>query len=120
MRRADLAERIDTVEHRMDSMEQRLDASFNVLSTQILQSHFETRAAILATLRGEVAGEFSTMRGEMKTMGADLRAHFETAIVDLRGAIREGDEESRRFMMILHEEVLSKFRLIGEGRPSSS
>jgi len=53
-------------------------------------------------------------------MGADLRAHFETAIVDLRGAIREGDEESRRFMMILHEEVLSKFRLIGEGRPSSS
>ena len=31
----------------------------------------------------------------------------------------DGLEESRRFM-ILHEEVLSKFRLIGEGRPSSS
>jgi hypothetical protein len=32
----------------------------------------------------------------------------------------DGLEDSRRFMMILHEEVLSKFRLIGEGRPTSS
>jgi len=97
MRRADLAERIDTVEHRMDSMEQSLDASFAALSTQILQSCRETDDAILG------------LRVEMKALGADLRT-----------AIREADEESRRFMMILHEEVLSKFRLIGEGRPSSS
>jgi len=97
MRRADLAERIDTVEHRMDSMEQRLDASFNALSTQILQSRRESNDAVLG------------LRVGMKALGTDLRT-----------AIREGDEESRRFMMILHEEVLSKFRLIGEGRPSSS
>ena len=97
MRSADLAERIDTVEHRMDSMERRLDASFNALSTQILQSRRENEVAHLA------------MRADMNAMGTDLR-----------GEIREGDKETRRFMMILHEDTLSKIALIGEGRRSSS
>ena len=108
MRNADLAERIDTVEHRMDSMEQRLDASFNALSTQILQSRRENDVAHLA------------MRAEMNAMGTALRAEMKAQGTDLRGAIREGDEETRRFMMILHEDTLSKIALIGEGRRSSS
>jgi len=123
MRRADLAERIDTVEHRMDSMEQRLDASFNALSTQILQSRRETGDAILG-LRGEMKVLGADLRAEMKVLGTDLRTAIregdEALGTDLRIAIREGDEERRRFMRILHEDVLSRFTLIGEGRPSSS
>ena len=124
MRRAGLAERIDAVEHRMDSMEQRLDASFNALSTQILQSNAETREAILATLRGEVVGEFSAMRtevaGEFSTLRTEVagefsmqRAHFETALAN-------GQDETRRYMKVLYEDILSRIALLGEGRPSSS
>jgi len=101
MRRADLAERIDTVEHRMDSMEQRLDASFNALSTQILQSRRENDVAHLA-LRTEIAGEFSTMR-----------THFETALSN-------GLAENRHYMRVLYEDILSRIALLGEGRLSSS
>jgi hypothetical protein len=93
MRRADLAERIDTVEHRMDSIEQRLDASYALLSTQILQSRRENDDAHLA-----------------------MHARFET----LEAALAEGLGETRRFMRVLHEEVLSRIALIGEGRPASS
>ena len=129
MSRAGLAERIDTVEHHMDSMEQRLDASFNALSTQILESRGETNDAILA-LRTEVAGEFSTMwarfesveaaigdsRGEVTGQFSDVRVRFEK----LEIALANGLEDSRRFMMIVHEDTLAKIALIGEGRPSSS
>ena len=99
---ADLAGRIDTVERRMDSIELRWDASFAELSAQILQSNRETREAILATLRGEVAGEFSTMR-----------THFETALADGLG-------ETRRYMKVLYEDILGRIALVAEGRPSSS
>jgi len=102
MESADWAGRIDTVERRMDSMELRWDESFAALSTQILQSNRETREAVLATLRGEVAGEFSTMR-----------AYFETVLAD-------SQEETRRYMRVLYEDILSRIALLGEGRPSSS
>jgi hypothetical protein len=108
MRRADLAERIDSVEHRMDSMEQRLDASFNALSAQILQSRRENDDAHLA------------MRAEMKAQGTDLRDEMKAQGSDLRAEIRKGDGETRRFMLILHEDTLSKIALIGEGRPPSA
>jgi len=150
----------------MDSMEQRLDASFNALSTQILQSRRENDDAHLAMharfekietaiadlrdemkaqgtdlraemkaqgtdlraemkaqgtdLRAEMKAQGADLRDEMKAQGADLRAEMKAQGAGLRGAIREGDEETRRFMLILHEDTLSKIALIGEGRPSSS
>ena len=110
---ADLAGRIDTVEHRMDSMELRWDESFAALRTQILQSDCETREAILATLRGEVAGEFSAMRTEVAGEFSMQRAHFETALAN-------GQDETRRYMKVLYEDILSRIALLGEGRPSSS
>jgi len=122
MRRADLAERIDTGEHRMDSMEQRLDASFNALSTQILQSRRETNDAILglrsefSTMRTNVSGEFSAMRGRfesLETAMVDSWTHFENSI-----AASQGD--TRRYMKVLYEELRSQIKLLNEGHPSSS
>jgi len=127
MNSADLAERIDRVEHRMDSVEQRLDSSYAALSTQILQSNSETRDAILATLRTEMGAVGATLRTEMGAMGADLRAEMgamqaaTTSRFDtLETALADGLAETRRFMLILHEDVLSRIALLGEGRSSSS
>jgi hypothetical protein len=45
-------------------------------------------------LREEMRGEFSAVRQE----------------------IRDGDEETRRYMRVLHEEVLARIATLGEGR----
>ena len=155
MGRADLAERIDTGEHRMDSIEQRLDASYALLSTQIQQSRRENDDAHLAmrtefsegipALRGEltamrtdVAGELeavrtefsegkSALRGEIMAVRTDVAEQFsatqavtQSRFEKLETALVDGFRDTRRFMMILHEEVLSRIALLGEDRPSSS
>jgi hypothetical protein len=53
-------------------------------------------------MRAEVAGEFAMQR-----------AHFETALAD-------GQDETRRYMKVLYEDILSRIALLGEGRPFSS
>jgi hypothetical protein len=137
MSRADLAGRIDTVEHRMDSIEHRLDASFAAFSTQILQSNRETRDAILATLRSEMETMGGTLRDEIAAMGSSLRSEMETMGGTLRDemyalhgitvcrferletALADGLGETRRFMKVLHEDTLSRIALLAEGRPPS-
>jgi hypothetical protein len=89
MRYSDLAGRIETVERRMDSMDSRWEASIADLSTQILQSNRETREAVLATLRGEVAGEFATSRAETAAEFAKVRAEFAGDFSTFRAEIAE-------------------------------
>ena len=135
MRYTDLAGRIDTVERRMDSIELRWDASFAELSAQILQSNRETREAILATLRGEVAGEFSTMRadvdekfstmrtevaGEFSKVRAEMADGFSTMRTHFETALADGLGETRRYMKVLYEDILGRIALLAESRPSSS
>ena len=130
----------------MDSMELRWDESFAALSTQILQSNRETREAILATLRGEVAGEFSTVRkefagefsrarAEMASEFSNVRAEMASEFSKARTEFAEGlsamgnrfetvlldsQEETRRYMRVLYEDILSRIALLAEGRPSPS
>jgi hypothetical protein len=137
MRRADLAERIDSVEQRMDSIEQRLDASYTSLSTQILQSRRENDDAHSAmrtefslsmsalrseflVMRTDVAGEFSAMRAEVAGQFSATQAVTLSRFEKLETALADGLDETRRFMRVLHEDVLSRIALLGEGRPSSS
>ena len=62
-----------------------LPARISALELQILQ------------FRGEVRTEFSAVRQE------------------LRAEIRAGDEETRRYMRVLHEDVIARIALIQEG-----
>ena len=142
MRDADLAERIDTVEHRMDSMTQRLDASFNTLMTQIRQSRSrrEDGLALLAwrrdysawraefpggfpAIRAEFGGGVSPMRAptdKLETAIADSRDDMKAQTVDLAGVNKESGENTLRFIMILHEEIIREIDLLAERRRSSS
>jgi hypothetical protein len=60
------------------------------------------------TLRGEIASSAETLRGEMGSLAETLR-----------GEIREGDAETRRYMRILHEEVIQRIATLQEGRKRS-
>ena len=121
MNRAGLAGRIDAVEHRMDSIEHRLDASFAALTAQIVQSNRETRDEIIATLRGEMRAMGESLSARMRESHDEMYAlHALTShrIDKIETAMSEGFAESRRHMLVLHEEVLSRFALLDEGRRS--
>ena len=63
--------------------------------------------------REEVRSEFSATR-------AELRAEMRALHADAVARAQAGDEETRRFMRVLHEEVLERISRIGEGRSPTS
>ena len=73
-------EALESLPSRMDAFEERLDS----VEGQIVQ------------LRAEMRAEFSALRTEMKAGNDALRT-------ELRAEIREGDEETRTLMRVLHE-----------------
>ena len=62
------------------------------------------------------------LREEFSLIRAEMRAEF----VNVRRDIREGDEETRRQMRVLHEDVIARIALLqkglacANGRPSGS
>jgi chromosome segregation ATPase len=112
----------DSLENRLVSLERQMETlrglpdQVSSLESQFLQFRTETR------------GELSALRLEVGTLGQDLR--HEIAVVretlhalrqdmhdmrdELRQEIRAGDEDTRRYMRVLHEEVLSRIALLGE------
>lgn len=87
----------------------------------------------IAQLRGEMREEFSAIRGELQDIrgnGAGLslaKLHEEIralrgpggeglTLVGLRQEIRDGDEETRRLMRVLHEDLVRRIALLG-GKP---
>ena len=65
----------------------------------------------IVQFRADFRAEFSAFRQEMATK-ADLE--------QLRTEMREGDEETRRLMRVLHEEVLSADSAPRGGSPGAS
>jgi hypothetical protein len=59
-----------------------------------------------------VESQILQLRGEMRDGFSAIRSQFE----DLDRRMQEGDEETRRYMRVLHEEVLSRISLLQEGR----
>ena len=87
-----LTQRVEILEQKVDVL-QTLPERVTTLESQILQ------------LRGDMRDEFSAMRKDL-----DQRFHR------LESQIQEGDAETRRYMRILHEEVLARISLLQDGR----
>ena len=129
MAEPNLTDRIEIVEqkvHILESLPPRMEA----VALQIIQ------------LRAEMSSEFSSMRDEMRggeaqlwqeIRAADARLRqeirafhtglreemgtLETSLLEkIRADIRDGDEQTRTYMRVLHEEVISKLAALGEGR----
>ena len=90
-----LTRRVQILEEKVETLE-RLPARIEALELQILQVREEVRAEFSATREG---------------LGDEMR-ELETR---LRVLIAEGDEETRRYMRVLHEEVIARIATIGEG-----
>lgn len=83
-----LPNRFDALGVRFDALELRFDA----LGVRFVS--VEVRLGTLERRLENVDGQIVQLRGEMKT----------------------GDEETRVLMRVLHEEVMARFALLGEGR----
>ena len=89
-----LTGRVEILEGKVALLEQ-LPERVDRLEVQILQ------------LREEMRSEFAAVRAEM-------REGDRSVIQQLREEIRAGDEETRRYMRVLHENVIARIAAIGE------
>ncbi len=123
--------RVDRLEDKLSELE-GLPAQVTELGAQITQFRSEMRAEFSAT-RAKMQADFSAV-GEgavsLAQVREELLAKLEQQIspicgpggeglslVGLRQEIRDGDEETRRLMRVLHEDLVQRIALLGEGKP---
>jgi predicted nucleic acid-binding Zn-ribbon protein len=113
-----LATRVESLERRVTSLE-TLPERMDRVESQIVQLRKEMRdefSEVRKELRGEINALGTTLRGEIDALGTALREEMAAHVKTLREEIRAGDEDTRHLMRVLHEEVISRFALMEEGR----
>ena len=91
-----------TIEKRVERLERR------VTNLERLPERMDRVESQIVQLRTEMHDEFSAVRDEIRTAGEGVKR-------ELREEIHSGDEETRRLMRVLHEDVISRFALLQEG-----
>jgi hypothetical protein len=89
-----------------------LPARVAAVESQIVLLRDEMRREFAATREQIRAGDDS-VRTELR---ADIRAEISSLRAELLTVIRAGDEETRRYMRVLHEEVMARLATLQEGR----
>jgi uncharacterized coiled-coil DUF342 family protein len=112
-----LSVRVDLLESTMADLNE-LPAQFKELSSQFLELRSDVRDEVSA-LRREVVGMQGELRGEMTEMRDELRDEMAAMHTDLAGAILSCERRVVTEMRVLHEAVLERIALIGEGRPNA-
>ena len=74
----------------------------------------ETMRAEFSAIRQELTALFRT---ELKGTAESLTESLTQSLTkSLRAEIREGDEETRRYMRVLHEDVIARIAALGDAR----
>ena len=94
----------------MDLQEQLSDR-LDGIESQLLRLGDEVRAEFSA-----VRAEVSAVRAEVSTVRMEFRGESMGIRGELREEIRAGDEETRRQMRMLHEDVIARLTLLQDGR----
>lgn len=95
-----LAQRVAILEQKVEQLE-ILPARMAAVELRILQR------------RDEMRSEFSAVRRELTEL---FRAELQINAESLRAEIRQGDEETRRYMRVLHEDVIARIAALGDAR----
>ena len=104
MPRATLAQRVEILEQKVEQLE-TLPARMAAVELQILR------------LRDEMRSEFSAVRRELTGLfRAELQTNIDSLRAEIRAEIRQGDGETRRYMRVLHEDVIARLAALGEAR----
>ena len=123
-----LTRRVEILKKKVERLE-RLPARIDNLEVQILQFREEVRAEFSATraeFLARIALTEAALLHEMNQLdergvSRDLETHRRLSEMvaetrtELIARMAEGDEETRRYMRVLHEEVIARIATIGEG-----
>jgi hypothetical protein len=81
------------------------------VARQTLENRVATLEQQIQALVG-LPERMASLESQFQQFRSDVREEFSA----LRMEIRTGDEETRRFMRVLHEDVISRIAAIGESR----
>lgn len=99
----ELPDRVERVGGRLASVEGRLVS-------------VEGRLVAVEGRLGEVESRLGAVEGQIVQLRTGMTAEFSSVRKELRMEIKAGDEETRRLMRVLHEEVIARIAMLGEGR----
>jgi hypothetical protein len=106
----DLERRVEILEHKAEILVE-VPERVSAVESQILQLRTEMRYGFSA-IRAEIrTGDEDTRR----VLRAEIRAGDQETRRILQAEIREGDRETQRQMRVLHEEIIGRIKLLGEG-----
>ena len=111
--------RLEAVEQRMEVWEARFDAAVTSLEEQISLSGDEIRMELSAIREAIESGDArvrTELTGEIGESEEWLRAEIGASAEQLQTEIRAGDEETRRFMRVLHEDLVDRIARLGDAR----
>ena len=116
-----LSRRVEILEEKVERLG-GLPARIDNLEVQILQFREEVRAEFSATradFLARIALTEAALLHEMNQLdekrGKETRRELAETRTELIARIAEGDEETRRYMRVLHEDVIARIAMIGEG-----
>jgi hypothetical protein len=98
-------------------------AGFLAVRDEFAAVRGEMRAGFLAVrdefaaVRGEMHAGFLAARDEFSAVRGEMAGMRDSLLTVLRAEIREGDEETRRYMRVLHEDLVARIALLQKGRP---
>jgi len=126
MSRTNLTSRIAVVEQRMTDWEHRVESTVEAIGEQFTLFRGELRmefSAFRQMMREESAAfqagmrtEFADFRDMTQTESAAFQAGMRAEFASFTETMEARDGETRRFMRILHEEVLARIATLGNGR----
>jgi hypothetical protein len=108
-----LESRVERLERRVNGLE-KVPERMTALESQIVLLRTEMHEEFSAIRRETHAGGEETQR----SLRDEIRSGDEETRQVLRDEIRAGDEETRTLMRVLHEDVVGRIALLGEGRPA--
>jgi hypothetical protein len=124
MPKPSVAERIEVLEQRVEMLES-LPATVAEIKTLCEAIRADTESfrneirAEQKTFRKEIRADNEIFRREIRAeneiYGAEMRSEFASVRTDVTAAVRESQEETRRQMRMLHEEVISRIARIDKG-----
>ena len=98
-----IEERVALLENELRGLPERLGA---------LEMRVASLDGQFQQFRIEVGDEFAAVRREFREQ---FSGHEDSIKSDLRREIREGDEETRRLMRVLYEDLVARISLISRG-----
>ena len=114
-----LIRRIEILERKVEGLE-LLPARMTALESQISQLGDEMRVEFSA-IRQELTAAVNGVRTEIRTVDQDIRREMHSllgeVVARLELRISSGDAETRRYMRVLHEDVIERISGIQEGPP---